>query len=177
MHNSAHPLLAGFGSALALLVVTAHANELAPGMPAPTFALPDQDGKTHRLEDYRGHWVVLYFYPKDDTPGCTTESCNFRDDLPALRALGTQILGVSRDDTPSHAAFAAKYALPFPLLSDTQGAVAKAYGTLWSFGPIKFTKRHSFLIDPQGKLARIYRDVKPGAHSAQVMEDLKVLQR
>jgi peroxiredoxin Q/BCP len=153
----------------------AHAAELAPGASAPAFELKDQHGKTHRLADYRGRWVVLYFYPKDDTPGCTTEACNFRDDLPKLRDLGVQILGVSLDSAESHAAFASKYNLPFPLLVD-DGTVAGAYGSLWSLGPIKRARRHTFIIDPAGKLAHIYRDVKPEVHSRQVQDDVKALQ-
>lgn len=171
-------LLANLSSLLTVLALaTTHAAELAVGTQAPEFALADQDKKTHRLEDYRGRWVVLYFYPKDDTPGCTTEACNFRDDLPKLRALGVQILGVSVDSTESHARFATKYSLPFPLLADAGGNAAKAYDALWSLGPIKFTKRHTFVIDPTGKIARIYRDVKPEEHSRQVMEDVKALQQ
>jgi peroxiredoxin Q/BCP len=171
-------LLANLSSLLTVFVLaTAHAAELAVGADAPAFALQDQGGKTHRLEDYRGRWVVLYFYPKDDTPGCTKEACNFRDDLPKLRALGVQILGVSVDNTESHARFATKYSLPFPLLADEGGVVAKAYDTLWSLGPIKFTKRHTFIIGPDGKIARIYRDVKPEEHSRQVLEDVKALQQ
>ncbi len=174
-----HALVTGLSGALALLVLaTTHASELAPGTLAPAFELKDQDNKSHRLEDYRGRWVVLYFYPKDDTPGCTTEACNFRDDLPKLRALGTQILGVSIDNTESHAKFAEKFGLPFPLLADTGGAVSRDYGALWALGPFKlFAKRHSFIIDPEGKIARVYRDVKPEEHSAQIMADLKALQQ
>src|SRR6185369_10957782 len=109
MSDSHHPLLLSLSSALALLMMaTARASELVDGSTAPTFSLSDQEGKTHKLEDYRGRWVVLYFYPKDDTPGCTKEACNFRDDLPKLRALGVQILGVSVDNKESHAKFAEK---------------------------------------------------------------------
>ena len=143
--------------------------------PAPGFELTDQDKTTHRLGDYRGRWVVLYFYPKDRSPSCTTEACSFRDDLPTLRGLGVQILGVSVDNTESHARFARKYSLPFPLLADHGGAVAKTYGSLWSFGPIKFAKRHTFVIDPEGNIARVYRDVKPKVHSRQVIQDVKAL--
>ncbi len=149
--------------------------KIAEKVPAPGFELEDQDAKTHRLADYRGRWVVLYFYPKDRSPACTTEACNFRDDLPTLRALGVQILGVSVDNTKSHARFAEKHSLPFPLLADHGGAVAKSYGSLWSFGPLRFAKRHTFIIDPEGKIARIYRDVKPKEHSRQVIADAKAL--
>jgi thioredoxin-dependent peroxiredoxin len=167
----------GLGGFLATMGLATQAEELTPGTPAPAFELKDQEGKTHRLEDYRGRWVVLYFYPKDDTPGCTTEACNFRDDLPKLRAIGVQIIGVSVDNTASHAQFAKKFSLPFPLLADDNGAVAKSYGSLWSIGPVKFAKRHTFIIDPQGKIARVYRDVKPEEHSRQIMQDVKQLQQ
>ncbi len=152
-------------------------NPITVGAEAPAFALQDQASKTQALADYRGRWVVLYFYPKDDTPGCTTEACNFRDDLGTLRALNVQVLGVSMDDTQSHARFAEKYRLPFPLLADTGGVVTRAYGALWSLGPIKFAKRHSFIIDPEGRIARIYRDVKPESHSRELQQELKELQK
>ncbi len=153
------------------------ADELAAGSPAPAFTLQDQASRTHALTEYRGRWVVLYFYPKDDTPGCTTEACNFRDDLPALRALNVQILGISLDDTKSHAQFAEKYRLPFPLLADTGGDVARAYGALWSIGPLRIAKRHTFVIDPDGRVAKIYRNVKPVSHSRELQQDLKELQK
>jgi peroxiredoxin Q/BCP len=153
------------------------AGDLAVGNPAPKLTLLDQESKTHTLADYRGRWVVLYFYPKDDTPGCTTEACNFRDDLPALRALNVQILGISMDDTKSHARFVEKYRLPFPLLADTEGDVARAYGALWSIGPLQLAKRHTFVIDPEGRIAKIYRDVKPVSHSRELQQDIKELQK
>jgi peroxiredoxin Q/BCP len=153
------------------------ADELAPGILAPTFTLLDQETKTHTLTNYRGQWVVLYFYPKDDTPGCTTEACNFRDDLPAMRALNVQILGISMDDTQSHARFAEKYRLPFPLLADTEGNVTRTYGALWSMGPLRIVKRHTFVIDPDGRIAKIYRNVKPADHSRELQHDLKELQK
>ena len=166
-----------FGALAALGLPAAYAAELAAGSAAPAFTLKDQESKIHALADYRGHWVVLYFYPKDDTPGCTTEACNFRDDLPALRALNVQILGVSVDDSRSHARFAEKFHLPFPLLADTDGTVASAYGSLWSIGPLRIAKRHTFLIDPDGRIAKIYRTVKPSAHSHELQQDLKELQK
>jgi peroxiredoxin Q/BCP len=154
----------------------ARADDLHPGQPAPAFALPDQQGKVHRLDDYRGQWVVLYFYPKDDTPGCTKEACRLRDDITALRALHVQVIGVSLDSTDSHARFARKHALPFPLLSDAEGKTADAYGALWSLGPIRFARRHTFVIDPQGRVAKIYRQVEPDRHSAQLVTDVRSLQ-
>lgn len=144
---------------------------------APPFTLVDQYNKTHQLADYKGKWLVLYFYPKDDTPGCTTEACHFRDDIYKIRALGAEIIGISVDSTESHTKFSEKYGLPFPLLADTDGQVAKSYGSIWSLGPIKVAKRHTFIISPDGKIARIYRDVKPAEHSAQIIHDLESLQK
>lgn len=156
---------------------SAQAGDLAVGDPAPKFALLDQESKGHTLANYRGRWVVLYFYPKDDTPGCTTEACNFRDDLPALRALNVQILGVSVDDSKSHARFAQKYQIPFPLLVDKEADVARLYGSLWSIGPLRLAKRYTFVIDPEGRIAKIYRNVKPVSHSRELQQDIKELQK
>ncbi|MDX1519274.1 MAG: peroxiredoxin [Gammaproteobacteria bacterium] len=149
--------------------------EISPGQPAPEFDLVDQYEKRHQLSGYRGNWVVLYFYPKDDTPGCTTEACNFRDDFIELQELNARVLGVSVDNTESHAKFAEKHGLPFPLLSDPDGEVAKLYGSLWKLGPIKIAKRHTFIIDPEGRLAKIYRDVSPDTHSDEVIADIREL--
>jgi peroxiredoxin Q/BCP len=153
-----------------------NAAELSEGHPAPAFQLQDSQGKQHTLDDYRDHWLVLFFYPKDDTPGCTTESCNFRDDYLKIKALQAKILGISTDNSKSHKAFKKKHNLPFTLLSDPDGETAKAYGALWKLGPIKFAKRHSFIIDTQGVVKKIYRDVDPDEHSRQIIEDLKQLQ-
>jgi len=153
----------------------AKANDLTQGDLAPGFELLDQHGAKHRLEDYRGSWVVLYFYPKDDTPGCTREACAFRDDYLVLKRMGVTVLGVSLDDVSSHAEFAAKYHLPFPLLSDGAGETARRYGALTSLGIVKFAKRHSFIVDPEGRIARIYRDVAPRTHSDEIIGDLKSL--
>jgi peroxiredoxin Q/BCP len=150
---------------------------VAAGQAAPDFSLRDQDGATRTLSTYRRRWVVLYFYPKDDTPGCTQEACRFRDDLPALRKLDAEVLGVSVDNPESHDRFSRKYSLPFPLLADTDGKVARQYGALWSLAFIRFAKRHTFIIDPQGKIAKIYRQVRSETHSQEVIGDLKALQR
>jgi len=150
--------------------------EVTTGGVAPDFALVDQYGKTRNLSDYKGTWVVLYFYPKDDTPGCTTEACNFRDDVFRIRKLNAEVLGVSVDNQESHAKFAEKHGLPFPLLSDVDGRVAKNYNALWSLGPIKVARRHSFIIDAEGKIAKIYRDVDPDTHSNEIIMDLEKLQ-
>lgn len=147
------------------------------GEPAPAFELADQYQKTRKLADYRGKWVVLYFYPKDDTPGCTTEACHFRDDIIRIRELNAEVLGVSVDNAESHAKFAEKHGLPFPLLSDNDASVAKSYGSLFSLGPIKIAKRHSFIIDPEGRIVKIYRDVNPDGHSDEIIRDLEALQK
>lgn len=146
------------------------------GQPAPAFSLKDQSRHLHTLKDYAGQWVVLYFYPKDDTPGCTKEACSFRDDLAQLERLGAKVIGVSVDDTDSHAKFAAKYHLPFPLLADRNGEVAIRYGALNDFGIIKVAKRYTFLIDPEGKIAKTYLSVDTSRHSQEIINDLKKLQ-
>ncbi|MBA3756677.1 MAG: peroxiredoxin, partial [Nitrosomonas sp.] len=129
---------------------------LKPGQPAPDFKLADQHGKTHTLANFQGKWVALYFYPKDDTPGCTKQACAFRDGLQELADLGAEVLGVSVDDINSHADFAKKYHLQFPLLADTTTETTARYHSLINLGVIKFARRNTFLIDPQGKIARIY---------------------
>lgn len=145
------------------------------GQAAPPFVLPDQNAEPHSLADYRGRWVVLYFYPKDDTPGCTKEACSFRDDLAHLEKLGASVVGVSVDDSQSHAQFARKYHLPFPLLADKDGKVADSYGALRNLGLIRIAKRYTFLIDPQGAIAKTYLDVDTSRHSQEIVDDLKRL--
>jgi len=153
----------------------ARADLLAVDSPAPVFELHDQNGESHTIQDYQGKWLVLYFYPKDDTPGCTTEACAFRDEYKVITELNTQVLGVSVDDQESHAAFAEKYSLPFPLLADTGGIVAKSYGALASLGPVKFAKRHTIIISPEGQVKKVYRSVNASRHSQEVIADLKAL--
>ncbi len=145
------------------------------GTPAPEFELPDQDGQLHSLEDYRDQWVVLYFYPKDETPGCTTEACEFRDNIFAFRDLGVQILGVSLDDVASHKAFAENHNLPFPLLADSDGATSTAYGVKTRMFGMTVAKRQTFIIGPDGDIAKHYEKVKPDEHSAELLADLKEL--
>ena len=142
------------------------------GQQAPAFDLPDQAGKRHTLGDFAGKWLVLYFYPKDDTPGCTKQACSFRDDLSHLEKLGAKVVGVSVDDTRSHAKFTQKYNLPFPLLADSDGAVAARYGALTNLGLVKFAKRYTFLIDPTGRIAKTYLSVDTSRHSQQIIDDL-----
>jgi len=146
---------------------------LKVGDDAPTFSLPDSLGNQVSLNDYKSKWVVLYFYPKDDTPGCTTEACHFRDDFKLLESLGAKVIGISIDDSFSHKKFAEKYNLPFPLLSDASGEVADRYGALNNFLVIKLAKRYTFLINPQGKIAKIYLSVDTSKHSQEIIEDLK----
>jgi peroxiredoxin Q/BCP len=168
-------IVAGLVSLVSLLRAQARDDALRPGQAAPDFTLPDASGEPHPLSAYRGTWLVLYFYPRDDTPGCTREACEFRDGYLEIRALDARVLGVSLDDGDSHAEFVEKYHLPFPLLSDKDGAVARQYGALWSLGPVRFARRHSLLIDPQGKLAKIYRKVDPATHTREILQDLQTL--
>jgi peroxiredoxin Q/BCP len=145
------------------------------GSRAPDFELPDQDGQLHSLEDYRNQWVVLYFYPKDETPGCTTQACEFRDNIFAYRDLNAQILGVSLDDVDSHKAFAENHGLPFPLLADVDGDIASAYGVKTRMFGMTVAKRQTFIISPDGTIAKHYESVKPDEHSAEVLAALKEL--
>lgn len=146
-----------------------------PGQQAPDFTLPDQDGKTHTLSDYKGKRVLLYFYPKDDTPGCTKEACNFRDTFASFKKSKLQIFGISADSVIRHKKFADKYNLPFPLLSDESKDVLKKYG-VWA--EKKFLGkaymgilRMSFLIDTEGTIEKIYEQVKPDMHAKEVLAD------
>lgn len=145
------------------------------GSQAPEFELADQTGQLHSLEDYREQWVVLYFYPKDETPGCTTEACEFRDNIFAFRDLNAQILGVSLDDVESHMEFAENHSLPFPLLADTDGRASDAYGVKTRMFGMTVAKRQTFIVSPNGTIAKHYEEVKPGEHSAEVIADLKTL--
>lgn len=152
---------------------------LKPGDKAPAFSLPDQTGTERALTDYAGNWVLLYFYPKDDTPGCTKEACSIRDGWSAFKKAGIAVMGASTDSVKSHAKFVEKYDLPFTLLSDEKKELVEAYG-VW--GKKKFmgreyfgTKRWSFLIDPAGKIAKVYEDVKPADHAEEVLVDVKSL--
>jgi len=170
---------------IAILAVAAGALALAPngsatealllGSTAPEFELADQTGQLHSLEDYREQWVVLYFYPKDETPGCTTEACEFRDNIFAYRNLNAQILGVSLDDVDSHREFAEHHSLPFPLLADVDGRAADAYGVKTRMLGMTVAKRQTFIIDPNGNVVKHYEKVEPAEHSAQVIADLQTL--
>jgi peroxiredoxin Q/BCP len=146
------------------------------GEPAPDFELQDQDGKTVRLSDHRGQKVVLYFYPKDNTPGCTTQACDLRDRAREIDAAGAVVLGVSPDSVKSHRKFADKYGLPFTLLSDTEHRVADAYG-VWMEKSMLGRKywgneRTTFLIDEEGRIEKVLHKVKPAAHVDDVLSSL-----
>ena len=164
-----------FAIALAFTPVGLANDGLTVGGPAPEFELPDQDGQLHSLEDYRDQWVVLYFYPKDETPGCTTQACEFRDNIFAFRDLNAQILGVSLDDVDSHKAFAENHGLPFPLLADVEGSAAAAYGVKTRMLGMEIAKRQTFIIAPDGTVAKHYEKVNPSQHSKQVLADLATL--
>jgi peroxiredoxin Q/BCP len=162
-------------SALLFTSIGFAGDQPAVGAAAPQFELADQDGQLHSLEDYQNQWVVLYFYPKDDTPGCTTEACEFRDNIFAFRDLNAQILGVSLDNAESHKAFAENHSLPFPLLADTEGTISAIYGVKTRMFGMTVAKRQTFIIGPDGKIAKHYAKVNPDKHSAEVLADLKVL--
>ena len=150
-------------------------DRVTPGSAAPEFELPDQEGQLHSLEDYRDQWVVLYFYPKDETPGCTTQACEFRDNIFAFRDLNAQILGVSMDAVESHKAFAENHGLPFPLLADVDGTAASAYGVKTRMLGMEVAKRQTFIIAPDGTIAKHYDKVDPADHSKLVLADLEAL--
>lgn len=150
------------------------AGESAPtvGDAAPDFRLQDQNNDWHSLADYDGQWLVLYFYPKADTPGCTTEACAFRDDIFKFRKIGAKIVGVSLDDVASQKEFSEKYSLPFPLLSDAKQETANAYGVIRDLGLTAYARRQTFIISPEGKIAVKYEKVDPDKHSGEVLADL-----
>jgi len=164
---------------VAVLVVPrllSHSAAPAEGSTAPDFTLTSQEGSSVSLKDYRGKWVVLYFYPKDQTPGCTREAHNFQVDQPKYAERNAVVLGVSVDSVDSHKKFCAKEGLNFKLLADTDHKVSDAYGSLTNLGLVKFAARHTFLIDPNGKVAKAYTSVDPLKHSAQVLAELDVLE-
>jgi peroxiredoxin Q/BCP len=143
------------------------------GQSAPEFNLQDQRGDWHTLEQHRGQWVALYFYPKDDTPGCTTEACSFRDNIFSFDELNAVILGVSLDDVASHEEFSDKYSLPFSILADNDKQTATSYGVLMKIGPMTLAKRQSFLINPEGVIVKHYEKVNPETHTEEVLADLR----
>lgn len=166
-------------SILAVLLIATFAisagDQPAVGSAAPGFNLQDQNGEWHKLADYAGQWLAVYFYPKDDTPGCTTEACSFRDNIYAFKAIGANIVGISVDDVDSHKKFSDKYKLPFTLLADEGGETSKAYGVLRDYMLMKIASRQSFIIDPDGIVVKHYEKVDPDTHTAEVLDDLKDL--
>jgi len=164
---------------LVLLVPRLMSRGTAPGVgsSAPDFTLPSQEGSPVSLKDYRGEWVVLYFYPKDQTPGCSREAHNFQVDQQKYSARNAVVLGVSVDGVESHKKFCAKEGLNFKLLADSQHKVSKAYGSLTNLGVVQFASRQTFVIDPEGKVAKAYTSVDPVKHSAEVLAELDELQR
>jgi peroxiredoxin Q/BCP len=145
---------------------------LAVGSPAPDFLVPDQTGATRTLTAERGHVLVLYFYPRDATPGCTAEACAFRDAWDRYQQAGVTLFGVSTDDVESHRAFAEEHELPFPLLADTEATVADAYGVAHEGG---YARRVTFIVNAEGNIARVFEDVDPGVHADEVLSAIAEL--
>lgn len=147
------------------------------GSTAPEFSLPSQDGSQVSLKDYRGKWVVLYFYPKDMTPGCTIEAQNFERDQSQYKERNAVVIGVSVDSAESHRMFCSKEGLNFRLLADTKHKVAREYGSLMNLGVARLAARHTFIIDPEGKIAREYTGVRPRTHSQELLVALDELEK
>lgn len=151
---------------------------MKPPYDAPDFTLPDVNGNIHTLKEYEGKWIVLYFYPKDDTPGCTTEACSLRDARDTLAEMGAEIIGISKDDANSHEKFKAKYSLNFTLLTDTEGIVIDQYG---AWGKKMYGRegilRKTFIISPSGQVVKVYGRVTPMGHGEQVIDELGRLQK
>jgi peroxiredoxin Q/BCP len=164
--------------ALVIGINALRAGDKAPvvGTPAPDFTLNSQEGKPVSLHDFKGKWVVLYFYPKDFTSGCTVEAHNFQRDLAQYEQKGAVIVGVSMQDEDSHQKFCTKEGLSFKLLADTKSEVSSQYDSVMNMGVAKLSSRHTFLIDPQGKVAKVWLDVKPDKHSEEVLAALTELQ-
>ncbi len=176
--------LTGSLAIMAFTLQTTHAEGLFSSKPqkqwggqaAPAFKLPDQNGNFHALSDYKGKWLVLYFYPKDNTSGCTNEANQFKALYPQFLKNNTAVLGVSLDDVKSHQAFSKKLALPFPILADEKGALAGEFGIVRNLGITKIAKRESFLIDPKGTIVYHYSSVNTQTHAADILKDLQKFQ-
>lgn len=163
--------------ALVVFRLTSRSATPAAGTTAPDFTLLSQEGSSVSLKDCRGKWVVLYFYPKDQTPGCSREAHNFQVDQPKYAERNAVVLGVSVDSVDSHKKFCAKEGLNFSLLADTEHKVSDAYGSLTNLGLVKFSARHTFLIDPTGRIAKLYTSVDPSKHSQEVLAELDELEK
>jgi peroxiredoxin Q/BCP len=166
-------------AALVLMSAACAAEDVPPppavGAAAPAFRLQDQSGAWRSLSDYTGKWLVVYFYPKDGTPGCTKQVCAFRDDITKVRQAGAEVVGVSVDDVASHREFAEKHNVPFPLLADSDHATSRAYGVLTSKLGFSVARRDTFIVDPHGRIAKHYPEVDPVANVAEVVQDLGAL--
>jgi len=171
------PIITASVIAVFLTASSASFAGLQVGDKAPNFDLQDQNNITHILSDYKGQWVVLYFYPKDDTPGCTTQACDFRDAVKRIIASKAVVFGLSLDSVRSHKLFAEKYDLPFSLLADETGEVSELYDSLRNLLVYKAAKRNTFIVDPKGNIAKIYLSVNPKTHSEMVLSDLDGLQK
>jgi peroxiredoxin Q/BCP len=169
-------LLVVIGMVILVPRLLSHGTLPAVGGPAPDFTLPSQEGSTVSLKDYRGKWVVLYFYPKDQTTGCTREARNFQADQAKYAQRNAVVLGVSVDSVESHKKFCAKEGLNFKLLADASHSVSKDYGSLVNLGVVQMAARHTFIINPEGKVARVYSSVDPARHSEEVLAELEQLQ-
>jgi peroxiredoxin Q/BCP len=145
---------------------------LSVGDTAPNFTVKDTNGNTVSLSDFAGKTVVLYFYPKDDTPGCTKEACNFRDNYTEYLSKGITVLGVSMDDEASHQAFTEKFSLPFPLLADVDGAITKAYDVEGEMNGMRYARRITYIIDGNGKISQVYTTVKADTHAADILAEI-----
>ena len=156
---------------LIILLISIGFSQLKVNTIAPNFTLSDAHGIEHTLSDYKGQFVILYFYPKDNTPGCTKEACSFRDSFSEIRALNATILGVSWDSSKNHVSFTEKYSLPFTLLSDTRGDVSKVYDAAGWFMP----KRYTYVIDPNGEIVNVYTKFDISAHSTEIISFIKSL--
>ena len=176
MKNMILSVIIGLGT-LALMQAAETQKQPAAGTPAPDFSLTTGDGSQVSLKDYRGKWVILYFYPKDMTSGCTLEAKNFQRDLAKYDQTGAVILGVSVDTAQSHKDFCTKEGLTFKLLADPDGKVATQYGSTMEYQGTKMAARNTFLINPKGEIAKVYTGVKPAEHSDQVLKDLAELKK
>ena len=161
---------------LMLIAASLPVNAATVGEPAPDFELADQYGEIHSLEDFSGKWLVVFFYPKADTPGCTTQACNFRDNIYAIRGAGAEVVGISVDSVEDQNKFSEKYKLPFTILSDTGGRTCDAFGVLRSFGSMEVANRESFLVNPEGIVVKHYKEVSPDSHTQDVIADLERFQ-